>query len=161
AVQEANAFPDLSVGAGVIGNDAFRENGLVLSISVPLPVIDRNQGAIDEARALERMACHRADGARAEWLGDMAAAKTELLASWSRYRHLQDKVLPTVVAGYDVMKSGLLSGRMRASELLEARRRLVRIREDLIDAAERFNVAAARIDYLTGRVLQAMAEVPR
>ena len=52
-VEQAKRVPDITVSAGVQRSNETQRNLLLLGISVPLPVFDRNHGNLLEALKLE------------------------------------------------------------------------------------------------------------
>src|SRR5262249_43932017 len=75
----AEARPNVRVGAGYSRNFAEREAGAVVSLETPLPLWDRKQGLIQEARA---------KAARAEAAEGTVAARLvrETVEAWARYQ---------------------------------------------------------------------------
>ena len=149
-LEAASGVPDLSVGVGYRGIRGFDESALVLSVSVPLPVIDRNQGAEDEAKALARKKAYEAQARRAVWRRALATAEAQVLSSLRRHRTITGILQPSARQSHDAVKEGFVEGKFNTLDLLESRRRLVEVRRLEIDAAEQFNLAKNRVAYLVG-----------
>ena len=81
ALKEAidNQFPGLQIGPGYHYDQG--DNKFILSLSLPLPVFNQNQGAIAKARAERRLAAAMVDRAQAHVLGQIDAAEAALRSS--------------------------------------------------------------------------------
>ena len=150
ALEEAGRVPDVTVGAGGRHFSDNGDNALVFDLSVPLPLFDRNQGAIAEAR-------HRLDKARAEreaallaQRAALAAAYAELAAAHEEAARLRDDVIPEARRAFDGARAAYRQGAFRTSDVLDAQRTLFELRDDYLTALEKFHVQAAEIARLTG-----------
>jgi cobalt-zinc-cadmium efflux system outer membrane protein len=146
----ASRRPGFEVGAGIRRLQDTRDMAFVLSFSIPLPVYNRNEGAIAESRALR-------DGADADRVAALTRARTRL---GSLFREIQDRGRE-VPALRDValprMKEALLNteyayerGRYGYLELVDAQRELLALRRDLIDAATEYHLTLIELERLTG-----------
>lgn len=135
-MQQAERRPDLTVGTEV---RRFRGNGSYygISVSVPLPLFDRNQGEISRAR-FEQM---QAD---AELLALRAEIQNELLSAHRRLSLNQDlleNVLQELEEARELYEVTNISYRSGAASLLE----VLDARTALDDAEEAYNEVRADI----------------
>jgi cobalt-zinc-cadmium efflux system outer membrane protein len=153
ALEEAGRIPDVTVGAG---GRHFSDNGdtaLVFELSVPLPVFDRNQGAV--AEAVHRLAKARADrdvaglGLRTA----LVSAYAELAASREQAVRLRDDVIPAARRSLDATADGYRKGAARFGDVLDAQRTLFELRGDYLAALETFHLQAADVERLTASPL--------
>src|SRR6185503_18270143 len=161
AMEEAARIPDVTVGAA---GRHFSDNGddaLVFDLSVPLPVFNRNQGAIAEAR-------HRFDKARAEREAAAASVRAaiaatcgELAAAHEQALRLRDEVIPEAQRAFDGARAAYRQGAFRSVDVLDAQRTLFELRADYVAALETFHVQAAEVARLTGAPLFQPTEVVR
>ncbi len=149
-LEKALGVPDLSAGLGFRGIHGFDESALIISVSMPLPVIDRNQGAVDEAIALARQMEYRAKAQRASWRRALAFADAQLRNSKSQYWSITRVLLPSARRSHEAVEAGFREGKFNTLDLLESSRRLVEVRRLEIEAAERFNLARVRVAYIAG-----------
>jgi len=147
-LQEALAVPDLSAGLSYRGYSGFEESALVLSFSMPLPLLDRNQGAADEARSLARKAKYEKEAVKAEVAAALHRAYVEMTAQRERYRMMQTEVVPTLQKAFHAVEVGLEQGKLHALDLLDARRQLALASSRSIDAAERYALARIEVERL-------------
>jgi cobalt-zinc-cadmium efflux system outer membrane protein len=147
---EAGRIPDVTVGAG---GRHFSDNGdeaLVFELSLPLPVFDRNQAAVAEAR-------HRLDQARAEQAAGAVARRAELAAAYGAFAaaheqatRLRDDVIPEARRAYEGAVRAYRQGQFGSLDVLDAQRTLFDLRVEHLGALETFHVQAAEIARLTG-----------
>jgi cobalt-zinc-cadmium efflux system outer membrane protein len=155
ALEEAGRIPDVTVGAAGRHFSDNGDNALVFDFSVPLPVFDRNQGAITEAR-------HRLEKARAEREAAGLAARTAVDAAYAEIAtaheealRLRDDVIPEARRAFDGARDAYRQGAFRAVDVLDAQRTLFELRAEYVAALETFHVHAAEIARLTGTSLTA------
>jgi cobalt-zinc-cadmium efflux system outer membrane protein len=96
-LEVARQIPDLALGPGYVYDQSLRK--LAFSFSLPLPLLDRNQGPIAEAEA-------RRSGAQARFLALQARAIGEIEGGLARYRG----------ALAELAEARALSGRQRETE---------------------------------------------
>jgi cobalt-zinc-cadmium efflux system outer membrane protein len=149
-LEKARGVPDLTIGLGYHGAERFGQNGLAVNLAIPLPFFDRNQGGIDEARALARRAAFLRRDAEARWQAAVDAARAELTAQWQRHDALRREVLPNLEMALASVSAAFKEGKVTAMELLEVRRQLLAARLQRLAAAQRFFHAQVEIEYLTG-----------
>jgi cobalt-zinc-cadmium efflux system outer membrane protein len=161
ALEEAGRVPDVTVGAGGRHFSDNGDNALVVGLSVPLPVFDRNQGAIAEAR-------HRLEKARAEReaavltaRAAVAGAYAELAAAHDEAARLRDDVIPEARRAFDGARAAYRQGAFRVVDVLDAQRTLFELRADYVAAIETFHVQAAELARLTRAPLFQPTEIPR
>lgn len=150
ALEQARAVPDLTVGLGFRGIAAFQENALVFSLSMPLPVLDRNADAVDKARALRRAGGFDARHRRSVLRTSLAVCQTRLQAAQKRHRSIVTSLLPAVERAYESIQIAFAEGRFGTLDLLEARRHLVETRFLALEAALEFNLLRADAAYFQG-----------
>jgi cobalt-zinc-cadmium efflux system outer membrane protein len=160
ALEEANRIPDPTLGAGVRyfkNVDEADAHALLLAVSVPLPVFDRNQGNILEARyqlartaAERRAAAVRVQTALAETYATLSAAFGEAVT-------LRDEVLPGAQQAFDAAREGYRLGKFQFLEVLDAQRTLFEARGQYIEALSAYHQAVAALERLIGEPLSALA----
>jgi cobalt-zinc-cadmium efflux system outer membrane protein len=149
-VEQARATPDATVSVGVRSLWDDGAVGLVVGGSIPLGRYDRNEGAIDRARA---------EGLAAE--GDLAAARQErerdiarhqvLLASRAlEARRIQDETLPLAERAVALVREGFNRGGFTYNDVISAQRALLETRARRVAVLKQFHIDRARLDRLTG-----------
>lgn len=153
ALESARRFPDLEVGLGVRNLRESDDNALVLGVSIPLPVFNRNQGAIaaagsrlGQARAEERNALLQTQAALTGAGQEMAAAHEEAEA-------LGIAILPAARQALEAAEYGYRAGKFGILDVLDAQRTMVEAQERHLDALATFHRASNELNRLLGRGL--------
>jgi cobalt-zinc-cadmium efflux system outer membrane protein len=133
-VAEAAAIPDLQLSAGFRRFEATGDRALVFSSSFPLPVINRNQGAVDAARSLVARALADRRRASTAQRAALAAAHARALASAETVRSLERDSLPSARRAFGSVSDGYRRGRFTYLDVLDAQRTLYAVQARLVDA---------------------------
>jgi cobalt-zinc-cadmium efflux system outer membrane protein len=129
----------------------------LFAASVPLPVFDRNQGNILEARyqlakteAERRAAAVRVQTALAETHAALSAAYSEAVT-------LRDEVLPGAQQAFEAAREGYHQGKFQFLDVLDAQRTLFEARGQYLEALSAYHQAVAALERLIGEPLSALA----
>lgn len=154
--ERAKRIPDVTVGAGVKRFEEFNDNALVATFSVPIPLFDRNQGAIGAARS--RLAQDRAEADNARLTVELALeqAYSELSAAAAQALAMQDKLLPAAKATFESSQSAYREGKFDLVTLLDAQRTYFEIEMDAINATASYYLGRADVEALIGRDLSSI-----
>ncbi len=144
-IERAKRVPDPSVRAGFRQLRGVDESAFVVGVSVPLPVWNRNSGAIAAARAGERRAEFEAAARERELARETAyltsqadAARTEIIAYAERIIPASERALEQSLRAYR-------QGGLSYIEVLDAQSSLAEARERQISALLSFHKAEARL----------------
>jgi cobalt-zinc-cadmium efflux system outer membrane protein len=121
------------------------DNALVAGLSVPLPVFDRNQGAVAAAAARRVEAERRRSAFRARQKADFQAAYNTLKAADLSARSLDDRIIPSARSVFSATTSGYQAGKFSLIELLDAQRTL--FEAQVQGVAARAELAKAQADF--------------
>ncbi len=145
----ANRKPDLTLSGGFRRLDEVKQQVWVTQISIPLPLFDKRQGAIAEARV-------RLDQSRSQ----QEATERRLRAALSQALHdheiarleadtLSEKALPAAKDAAAAVEEGYRLGKFELLNVLDAQRTNADLRGRYIDAVAAGLRAAIEIDRLT------------
>jgi cobalt-zinc-cadmium efflux system outer membrane protein len=150
AVARSASVPDLELGLGYRRMAGPDENAMVAELRVPLPIFDRNQAGVIEAR--ERVAGAHADhrSVEAQIAAELREAHEALTMAHDEIGALDATVLPAATTAFDAIRDGYREGRFSYLDLLAAERTLNAARLRRIDAVAAYHVALAEIARLTG-----------
>ena len=143
--------PDLSIGGGYRRFAADDNGALLLSLSVDLPLRNKNQGSVREATAelgrasLELQQTHRV------LERDLREHAARLRIAQGEVRGLRRNVLPGAQEVYEGVRQGYEQGRFTYLDVLEARRSLALVREAEITALSELEQSRVEIERLTGQ----------
>src|SRR6478609_9517023 len=135
--------PDPTVSAGVRRFEESNDQALVIGVSIPLPLRDRNQGNIAAARARARSAAAREAVAQSDYRQSVAEARAEYLAAEAKADTLEAKSLPQAEEALRLAELGYREGKFELIEVLSAGDARDGVRRALIDAREAQGRAAA------------------
>lgn len=112
-------FPDLTLTAGYkTQSDEF--DGIFLGGSLPLPIFDRNRGAIAAAAADSRAAAARLTRARLRVERDIRAAADRYRSIRSHYDLVAGRLLSEATELLEIARAAYAEGEMSLLELLDA-----------------------------------------
>lgn len=135
--------PDPTVSAGVRRFEESNDQALVVGVSIPLPIRDRNQGNVAAAQARVRSAAAREAVAQSDYRQSVAEARAQYLAAEAKADTLEAKSLPQAEEALRLAELGYREGKFELIEVLSAGDARDGVRRALIDAREAQGRAAA------------------
>jgi len=154
-LQQAGRIPDVTVGLGGRLYSETNTGALVFRFSVPLPVLDRNQGAIMEAEQHLAKADAERRGVEVTVRAEIAARYEDLRTAYEQARALRDKTIPQARAAFDGAMDAYRQGLFRYIEALDAQRTLFELREQYVRSLLAYHSALADVERLSGAALTA------
>lgn len=148
-VEEARAVPDPTVSVGVRHlweNDV----SLVFGGSIPLQRYDRNQGAIDRARAEGVAAQADRSALRIEREREIARLQVLLLSRANEARRIAEETLPQAERAVTLVREGFARGGFTYNDVQAAHTALLQSRARRVAVLQSFHNDRARLDRLTG-----------
>lgn len=158
ALARAHARPDLTLSIGARRLEASDDAALVASFSIPLPISDRNRGAIREAEV--RVAQNEAQrrSTLIQLKATLSAIYQELYASRSRVHALRNEAIPQAQLALEQTRNGYERGRFSFLELSSAQQDLLELESSAIDAAGDYHRLLAQIERITSAPLTSPLE---
>jgi cobalt-zinc-cadmium efflux system outer membrane protein len=150
---QAQSRPNLTVGVGLRRFQATNDVGVTLGFSMAIPMFDRNQGAIAQARVRREQTGAQEEAARIRAQAALFALYQQLVANRDRLATLQSEALPEAQAALDQTQTGYERGRFSYLELAVAQQELVSLRSAVIDTATDYYRLTAEIERLTSESL--------
>jgi cobalt-zinc-cadmium efflux system outer membrane protein len=160
ALERAERIPELAAQAGYRRLEADNMHTLVFGFSLPLPIFDRNQAAIREARASLAGAEWQKQAAEVRVQAALADAHSELAATLKERQAFQEKILPGATEAFQKTQAGYAQGTFDYLELLTAQETLAKTRADYVNVLVRLNKAIADVERLIGEPITAPALRP-
>ena len=142
------AIPDVTLTGGI---KHFRENSdttFVLGFSVPLPLFNRNQGAIREAEALRSKADTERRATELLLQSQVGQRQGVLVAARREATLLREEALLGAQSAYDAVSEGYRLGKFRYLDVLDAGKTLVETRLRYLEAVTVFNLAKVDLERL-------------
>jgi outer membrane protein, heavy metal efflux system len=145
-------IPDVTVGVGPkwVDNGMSRENGIMVTLSVPLPLFDRGQAA--EKRAAAEAAAARAEYqlARARAEGELRGLQRQVERLTSAAKDYRARVLGTAPELLRIAESAYRGGESTILELLDAYRGALESEATALDLESKARVARIEYDLQSG-----------
>jgi len=136
--------------------DEDKDTSLVMGLSLPLPVFDRNQGAIREAEAY---VSKTADERRATEVNVRTALRRAYKSLQSTHREageIRASILPKAQEVFTLTEEGYRQGKFGYIEVLDAQRTLFDVRTRLLGATEAYHLAEVEVERLIGQPLSCL-----
>lgn len=153
-LERARRTPDLNAQAGVRRLSETDARTFVAGISLPVPLFDRNRGAIEEASAALAQVSSAEAQARLEIRQSLAERHAMLRRATVKLEALRDEVLPESQRAFEEMRLGFERGRFSYLDLLEARRTWLRARREELQTLLQAHLAVAELERLLGSALE-------
>lgn len=154
----SDRIPDLEAAVGVRRFTETDDTAMIVGLSIPLPLFDRNQGAIAEAGYKLSKAHEEQRAARVRVTSDLKAAYGEYATSYSEVLAFRDEALPAAQRAFEAAREGFERGHFDFLAVLDAQRTLIEIQAQLVDATARYHRAIVEIEGLIGQSLQSIYE---
>lgn len=150
---QAQARPNLTFGFGVRRLQESNDAAVVAGFSMALPVFDRNQGAIREARVRRVQSEAERQAALLRARGTLYAVYQEMTAARERAESIRQEAIPQAQTTLEQTQDGYERGRFSFLELLTAQQELLALRGAAIDAAADFHQLQTELERVTGEPL--------
>ena len=156
AIQLARSrrVPDLAIDGGMKHLSESGDVAFILGLSLPLPLFDRNQGAIREAEYNLAKAFEEQKSAEVTVRTALATAYSALSAVAATVSSLKNEVLPSAQGTFDAVTEGYRIGKFDFLEMLDAQRTLFDVKGSYIDALAKYHKAVADVERLIGEPLR-------
>jgi cobalt-zinc-cadmium efflux system outer membrane protein len=156
AVAKAGRVPDIRAGAGVRWQEHTKEEDYLIDLEIDLPLFDRKQGDIREARYEMARAEAARRAAEAEAANAIAEFYYSLVEADARRSTLDEEVLPAARATFEAHRLGFDRQAENLGDLLDARRDLARAEIAYTDALVDYHQAFATLEGIVGQSFTAV-----
>lgn len=148
-VGEASRSPDVNLSFGVRRIEGIDDQGLVMSVSVPLGSRRRAEFSLAEADAELAAIEARREADRLESHQRLFEKVQELRHARTEAEALRDAMLPTAEKAVAQARRGFEAGRFSFYSLAQAQDMLFRLRERAVEAATRYHLLLVEVERLT------------
>ncbi len=146
---EASAKPDLHVSLGVRRLEGLDDQGLVMSVSMPLGSRPRAALSISEADAQLAALQARRDAQRIERHQALFEKYQELNHARTEFEMLRTRMLPKAEQALAFTRRGFEAGRFSFYQVAQAQSTLFSLRERSVEAAARYHTLLVEVERLT------------
>jgi outer membrane protein, heavy metal efflux system len=148
-LQQAQAVPNITLSAAPRYIGETREWTSVIGFSLPLPLWNRNQGAILEAKHQLAKADDEKRSAVTRLSSELNDAYSTVARTSNEIHVLKESVLPGAEKAVAAIRQGYEAGRFSYLDVNEARRTLTTARLQYLQALSDYHKAVAEIEALT------------
>lgn len=149
--ERAKRVPDLTVTLGAKRDAEQGRTQAVMGLSIPLPIMDSNQGNLLEALRREDQAREALSAATSRLQAEVSQAVEKLRLTHQQVQMLRAEVLPTAQSAYDAAVKGYELGKFAFLDVLDAQRTLFQLRQLILRSTADAYRAAAELDRLLGQ----------
>jgi cobalt-zinc-cadmium efflux system outer membrane protein len=146
----ARKLPDFEVRAALGRWAALDEGFFEAGVDMTLPIFDRNQGSVDEARAdvtRSEQDARRIESELAVELDSVVRRRALVATQLAAHR---ERVEPAAARGLAQARAGYQAGRLSFLELIDAQQTLALARTRTLELARDFELATAELSALAG-----------
>ena len=159
-LERARRIPDVTALAGYRRLQADDVNTIVFGFAVPLPVFDRNQAAIREAKANLAQAEWQTKSAEVRVLAALTDAYSELATTLREQQAYTERILPGATEAFRKTQAGYAQGTFDYLEVLTAQETLAKTRAEFVNVLVRLNQAIAAVERLIGEPIRPTGAPP-
>jgi cobalt-zinc-cadmium efflux system outer membrane protein len=144
----ADGVPDLTVSGGLERFEESDSFGFNVGISFPIPIHNRNQGAVIEAQEymLQVEELRLAEQRALE--SELVSVYGELSLAYSQAATLQESVLPPAEETFELIQLGYRHGKFALLDVLDAERTVIEARSQYVEALAQYQLAAVELERL-------------
>jgi cobalt-zinc-cadmium efflux system outer membrane protein len=136
-------FPNITAQGGYLTEVQRPHDQAILSISMPLPIWNKNQGGIQSAQAGIGKATHSMRRTQVELIGELAAATGRFDVARQQVAKYEKSILPKARETVKIAQQGFDGGEFDLLRVLQSQRALIESQLNYLNAQEsRWNAAA-------------------
>jgi cobalt-zinc-cadmium efflux system outer membrane protein len=157
SLEKRDRFPVPAVAAGwqrFGGRTGSDQTAFKAGIALPLPLFDRNQGAVQRARYRLEQARRQREAARVRLDTTLSKAYRSLASAQSEAQTIAEETLPAAQSAFESVRQGYRQGKFDYLEVLDAQRTLFGVRRQQIQALRRYYRARVRVERLVATPLE-------
>ena len=149
--EKSKRIPNVTVSAGLQRFEQTNDNALVVGLSIPIPIFDRNQGRIEEALHNIRKVKEEKRVADVRIKTELNGAYQILSASYLEAMTLKKDVLPAAKRVFEGLSEGYRQGKFRYLDVLDAQRTLFKAQATYIEALANYHETSVEVERLIGQ----------
>ena len=142
---------DISVAGGVKRLGETGDVGLVFSVNVPFGAASRAIPRVEETRLQSEQNPLRSDAQTIELRTTLSAVYNDLLFAEQAIKRLQDDIIPEAELAVRLYEDAYRIGSSTLLELTQARKELLALQAERVEAAGTYHSQRMDIEYLLGR----------
>lgn len=153
-LEKAQAKADITVAAGVQRFEETDDSAFLVSLALPIPLFDRNQGRVEEAAVNLARARKEHQAVETEIAALLSQTLNDLAAAHEETEILQTDVLPKAQQAFEAAQQGYREGKFDYLYVLDTQRTFFETKVQYIDAVEACHLSRADVERLMGQALE-------
>ncbi len=159
ALERARRVFDLTLSMGVQRFTESDDYAFTFGFSLPVPLFDRNQGSVREARYRLAQVEQKTKNAEVRAVTALAESYEALVSAHAEALGLKNEVIPAAGRAFEAARDGYQRGKFGYLEVLDAQRTFSEANARLLDTLARYHRAVAVVESLIGTGLESLPEV--
>ncbi len=157
-LEQANAIPDPFISGGYRHISERNDNAFGVGLSIPIPILNRNQGSISEARRRLKKAVEEQQNAEAIVNTALARTFEKLSASYEEAMLLKNIVLSESESAYELTFEGYREGEFPLLNVLVVQKAVFDTKLQYIEALLSYHSSRANVERLIGTPIEELRE---
>lgn len=149
SLAQAGAVPDVRATFGLRQFPGTNDTAAIAGVSIPIPLLNQNQGEIARAGAEIRRVTAERQQARLERSQQLVEAWSQWQSAWNEAKALRENALPQAERAFKLSLSGYRQGAFQYLDVLDTERAFFETRNALVTALSRLHAARAQVERLT------------
>lgn len=158
-LEKARAVPDVTLSGGFQRFNETDESAVVLGLSIPLPVSNRNQGGIRRATHLLAKTEQSGKAAEIRVLAALEDAVQKLASTYAEATALKNDVLPGAEKSFNAVSEGYRDGKFDYLQVLDAQRTLFETRGRYVESLAAYHKSKADAERLIGKSVDSIEKI--
>lgn len=158
SLEKAKGIPNPTVSVGVRDFRESSDQAFVAGVSLPIPVLNRNQGNIAKARHEVNKTEQDKRAVELALSNDLVRSQQELETTYQQAISLKESILPAAGKAFSLARQGYRAGKFLYLEVLDAQRTLFEARQQYNTALKDYHIKMAEVDRLTAKHLPSLKE---
>jgi cobalt-zinc-cadmium efflux system outer membrane protein len=150
-VEQSKTVQDFTVSVGVQRREESQREQMMVGISVPIPLYNRNQGNLLEALRREDKARDELVATRITLASEAYQVVERLSARRQEAELLRDEVLPGAQSAYEAATIGFENGKFSFLEVLDAQRTFFSAKSQYLNALAALHRAVTDLESILGQ----------
>lgn len=150
-LEKANSVPDVTVQVGYKTNGLEKRRGMVAGFSIPIPVLNQNQGNIGRAYSDMLKVNDEKEQLKVLLESKLSLFYEELQRAYQEASRIKNSTLSTAEETFNLAQQGYQEGKFEYLEVLDAHRTLYEIRLKYIQVLVNYHTRQADINYLNSQ----------
>ncbi len=148
-LEKSKVIPDLSLSLGYRRINETKDNVMVFSLSLPIPIFDNNRGNIQEAMVRKDQIKFNFNKTLYETRARLEFLYNNIQAYETMLQKLEKESIPQAQNAYRIINEGNLVGRFTILDVLDAQRSLFQLESQYVSAVAEYNRNVIELETLT------------